>query len=465
MAEAELAENADSKVEQEVRGGRRRPVFAVPQVRWLLTGVILGALGLATGVASIVLDLGRDIWILALGAAGVALVCVLSGTRVSTVIGFVAASGLVAGGIVAAGAAPALPPEVVTLPAFTPPTDDRDDVTEIGRDADVLVVMDSESAAVIGYTLEGDLLWSSKDGYGDGFNYSIHAGDSVITYPGRSGEHVPVVSLSTATGQTQWSLELGEAIPVAANEDVIVFADRQRVLAVDRQTGDQQWEMAGDIAASTEGSGSHDAFRWTAHADWIVVGDRESNQYQVLDARTGVPAAVSIDEFSVFDWAIAGDTFISFEFDGQQRVAVGTPLRGGDRWQTEVRNFTSGSGFYEPVGTDLRIATSTQMQWLDSATGELATVDLPTGWRVFPHMPANIDGARTLLVLHRDSDDNLLGYGLFDSRTGELMEVAGPYGEHVRVVGVTPSGTLVSLPYLDAVGEEHERTVLVPDPS
>ncbi|UFU02166.1 PQQ-binding-like beta-propeller repeat protein [Ruania suaedae] len=439
--------------------------MAIPRIHWLITGLILGVLGPAIGVASIVADLGWGLWILALAASGLALVCALSGTRISTVIGFVAAGGLVAAGVLVVGVPPALPPGTHALPAFMPPTEDRDDVTEIGRDDDLLVIMDSERSAVIGYSLDGELTWSSEDGYAGGFRYAVHAGDSVLTYPAGGGGGGPVVSLSTATGQTQWSVELGEAIPVAANEDVIVLADRERVRAVDRDSGDQRWEMAGDIAASTEGSGHHDAFRWTAHADWIVVGDRERNQYQVLDARTGVPAAdLNPEEFSVFDWAIAGDTLITFAFDDQQRVAVGTALRGGEGWQTEVDNFTT-SVFYEPVGTDLRIATSTRVQWLDSASGELTTVEPPAGWTIPRHAHVNVDGTRTLLVVDRGSDGGVLGYGLLDSRTGELREVDGPYGEDPRVSGVTPSGTLVSLPYRDAVGEQHERLVLVSDPS
>jgi hypothetical protein len=76
---------------------------------------------------------------------------------------------------------------------------------------------------------------------------------------------------------------------------------------------------------------------------------------------------------------------------------------------------------------------------------------------------SGIDGARSLVAEHREPDYRLVGAGVFDSIRGELTEIEGPFDLEPSVEGATPTGTLVWLPYRDAVGGEHNRLVLIPD--
>lgn len=435
--------------------------FVRPGRTALIAGVMLGVAGLAVGVASLIFDLGWVLWILALAAFGVAVLCGLSGTRPSALVGLVAAGAIVIGGIFAAGAAPPLPKDWTVLPAFAPHDDDDDEVYEVGRDDDVIVMIDRAKDALIGYALDGDPLWTNEEANAGGHRDAVFAGASVLTYP--DDDRGSAISVSTASGETEWSTEVAGAAPFSDNDDVIVFAGDDSTFALDRQTGAHVWELAADVTANSEGASGFDPSRWTSNVDWLVVRDPEPGQYQVVDSRTGESVAKFGNDETLVDWAIAGDTLFTFDYDDSgRRIVVGTPLDGGEGWTTQVDELNGGVT-YEPVGADLRMLGRSSVQWLEGETGELTTFQLPTGWS-FTRMWNGIDGARSLAAESRDSDDELVGVGVFDSRTGDLTEVDGSFAKEPAVEGVTPTGTLVSLPYLDAVGGKHDRTVLVADP-
>ncbi|WP_198671664.1 outer membrane protein assembly factor BamB family protein [Desertihabitans aurantiacus] len=428
-----------------------------------LASALLGVAGVALGVATVVLGLGWPLWVLALLAVGVAVVLVLSGSRRSALVGLVAAAAVVGAGVVAVAVPPPLPPGAVALPPATPEAEDEDDVTEVGRDDRVRVLIDHQRTELVGYSLDGEQVWVNEEAYPAGSRTAVLAGDSVVTVT-TGGQREPAIAVSTATGETQWSAEVGGARPFAADEEVVVFADDGRTLALDRRSGEQRWEVAEEAVASNQGASSFYPRRWSGQADWLVVGGLDRLRFRVLDLRTAeVATEFDVEHFQVGDWAIAGDTLITFDHVRDQRVAVGRFLTGGGGWTTEIGR-DGAAPSYEPVGDRLRITTATSVRWLEAGTGELTTVELARGWHLASKHPG-VPGARMLLAEERDEEYHLLSVGVLDSRTGVLTELDDAYREDAAVVGATPTGTLLALPYRDAVGGEHERTVLVPNPS
>lgn len=427
--------------------------------------LVLGVLGIASGVASVLFDLGWVVWVLALIAVGLAVCAAMSGTRLLLVVGVVALVVVVVGGVVWARSAPPLPPDARSLPVFRP-DGDADHVTEMDRDDDVFIVSEHRQHAIVGYSAEGDRLWTSEAGYGTGpryagSRYAELTGDSVITY-GSGKDASPAVLLSATTGGVEWTADVGRAEAFTANDEVIVFADSDRTFALDRESGASIWELDAEAVASSRGQSPYDWREWSPHADWLVVGDRTLGVFQVVDARSGETAL----EFQLESrnplgrWVIAGDTFVTFGYAADGRpVALGQSLKGGRDWSTGIHGLEPGA-FYEPFNDAVRIVQDHEVQWLDSRTGELRIVEVPTQWSIGSGRYSP-DGARTLIAENRDRDSRRVA--LFDSVTGELTELVGPHARGARVLRGTETGSLLSLPYLDAVGSEHERLVLIPD--
>jgi hypothetical protein len=370
------------------------------------------------------------------------------------------AAAIIAAGFLTVNLAPPLPQLWIGQPDFSP--DDGDDsASVVGRDDEVVVVLDHDRPALIGYDLEGNELWSNGAANSGGSRAGVFLATSVLTYP-RSGNSGGISLVSTASGETEWSTEVGDAEPFSANDDVVVFADTDRTFALDRATGEPLWELDFEPTASSEGRTSYSPRRWTAHTDWVVVRDVDASELLVVNASTGDIVTGFPEDVFVTDWAIVADTLVTFGFeDTGQRFANGTALAGGEDWTTEIHDFHVGA-FYEPVGSDLRIVADFHVEWIDGATGKATTLELPTGWQ-FANMSTGIDGARSLVAEQRESDGTVTGVGIFDSVSGDFTEIEGTVTRNPQVLGVTPTGTLVSLPYLDAVGGKHNRVVLVPD--
>ncbi len=434
-----------------------RPRASKPSRRAGIVAVLLAVAGLAAGVASVAFDLGWALWIVALVAIGLALVLALSGARRLAVVGALVAVVIVAGGIIWARSAPPLPDGAIALPSAMA-GEDTEDVDE-----DVRIVIDDAEQAVVGFSLEGERLWANTEAYAESRS-AVLTGGSVVTYGAFGPDAAPATALSAATGEVEWSVDVGHANPFTANDEVIVFTDGERTVALDRVTGEPRWELAAGAYASTEGPpklyDSYDPGRWRPGAEWMVVGDAAVGEFQVVDARTGDAVLEFTSGPTVIGrWVIAGDSFVAFD-DDVEPTATATPLNGGSGWEREV--LLDSDGYFEPIGDEVRIVHDDSVQWLDARTGELTLVEVPEGWTVSTG-GAWLHGARTLVVERRDRDRNLLDVGLLDSATGDLTEVAGHPGRGARIIGNTPSGTLVSLPYRDAVGDAHDRAVLIPE--
>lgn len=438
----------------------RAPFFARPRRGAAIAAAILGAVGVAGGAAAVVLDLGWVVWVASLVVVGLALVCALSGTRRSALIGLAAGAAVVAGGCLAVDARPPVPTGWQVLAGISP-SEDADDFWEVGGTDEVRVLAERDRNALVGYSDDGSVVWVNDDvAEVEGWS-AVSAGDSVVVFAAGTSEG-PAMSVSTASGETEWSAEVDAAEPFSANADVVVFTDGERTLAVDRRGGERVWETAGEAIASSEGRSPFNPHRWTPEAQWIVLSDEEGGRYTVVDSRTGETApTVELDDGSHNAWVIAGDTFVTFGYEDDRPVAVGTPLAGGSGWTTEI---TGGDWLesYEPVGGDVRLVNRASVQWVDGRDGELTTRELPTGWTIDTR--GDIDGATVLVVQHRDRDDDSVVIGLMDSRTGDLTPL-DPRVRKVSVVDSTAGGTLVRVGYRDAVGGTHDRTVLIPDPA
>ncbi|QEW02773.1 hypothetical protein [Microbacterium lushaniae] len=414
-------------------------------------------MGVAGGVAAVVLDLGWVVWVLSLAAVGLAVLCALSGTRRSALIGLVAGAAVVAGGCLAVDGRPPVPQGWQVLPDISP-SEDVDDYWEVGGTDDVRVLAERDRNALVGYSDDGSVLWVNDDvAEVEGWS-AVSAGDSVVAFAAGTSDG-PAMSIATATGETEWSAEVDGAEPFSANADVIVFTDGERTLAVDRRSGERVWETAGSAIASSEGRSSFNPQRWTPEADWIVVSVDDADRYAVVDTRTGETAITAqLGEYG--EWVIAGDTLVTFGYEDDRPVAVGIPLAGGAGWTTEITGGDRPES-YQPADADVRLVNRASVQWLDGSDGELTTFDLPTGWTV-DDTGGDTDGARGLVAQHRDRDGDSVAIGLLDPRTGDLIpmdqRVAG-----AQVTGATASGTIVEVTYRDAVGGTHERTVLIPD--
>jgi outer membrane protein assembly factor BamB len=416
--------------------------------------------GIGLAAASLVLDLGWVAWIAALVLVGAAVVFTLGRTRASAIVGLVVAAAIVAGGILVVNVAPPLPAKWIVLPDFTAPGA-NESILLVGLNTDVVVVLDDDKPALVGYDFEGHQLWSNSAANSGGYRYGVLAGASVVTYPaGGSAGGASVVSI--ATGETEWSVELGEAEPFSANDEVIVFADTDRTFALDRQTGDPVWSLGFEPTATSEGQSSYSHRRWTSHADWVVVRDVEASQLLVVNSRTGDIATAFPEDVFITDWAIAGDTLLTFGFeDLGERFVKGTPLTGGAEWKSPIHDFHTGA-FYEAIGSDLRIVGDARVEWVDGETGDTRTVEIPAGWS-FARVYSGIDGAMSLVAKRRDSEGSVTAVGVFDSVTGAFTQLEATLAGDAQVQEATPAGTLLSLPYVDAVGGEHQRLVLVPN--
>ena len=437
----------------------RAPFFTGPRRGAAIAAAILGAVGVAGGVAAVVLDLGWAVWVAALVVVGLALACALSGTRRSALIGLVAGAAVVAGGCIAIDVQPPVPSGSRVLAGISP-SEDVDDYWEVGGTGDVRVVVERDRNALVGYSPDGSVLWVNDDvARAPGWS-AVSAEDSVVVFADGTSEG-SAMSVSTATGETEWSAEVGDAEPFSANADVVVFTDGERTLGVDRRTGEGVWEAESGAVASSGGRSSFNPRRWTPEAQWIVLSDAEAGRHTVVDSRTGQTATtVELEDGSHNAWVIAGDTFVTFGYEDDRPVAVGTPLMGGRGWTTEI---TGGDWLesYEPVGGDVRLVNRASVQWVDGRDGELTTRELPTGWTIDTR--GDIDGATVLIVQHRDRDGGSVVIGVMDSRTGDLTPL-DPRVRKVTVVDSTAGGTLVRVGYRDAVGGSHDRTVLIPDP-
>jgi len=436
----------------------RAPFFARPRRGAAIAAAILGAVGVAGGVAAVVLDLGWAAWVASLVVVALALVCALSGTRRSALIGLAAGAAVVAGGCLAVDARPPVPTGWQVL-ADISPSEDVDDFWELGGTDDVRVLAERDRNALVGYSADGAVLWINDDvAEVEGWS-AVSAGDSVVVFAAGTSDG-PAMSVSTATGETEWSAEVGEAEPFSASADVVVFTDGERTLGVDRHTGKGVWEAESGAIASSEGRSSFNPRRWTPEAQWIVLYEGEADRYTVVDSRAGETAAtVDLEDGSRHAWVIADDTFVTFGYEDDRPVAVGTPLAGGSGWTTEI---TGGDWLesYEPVGGDVRLVNRASVQWVDGRDGELTTRELPKDWTIDTR--GDIEGATSLVVQRRDRDDGSVAIGVMDSRTGDLTPL-DPRVRRVSVVDSTAGGTLVRVGYRDLVGGTHERTVLIPD--
>lgn len=384
-------------------------ILAKPGRRAVVIAATAAIVGLAAGAASILLDLGWALWIFALVALGLAIVVALSGTRPLTIVGCIVAVAIVAGGISWARSTPPLPQGSIAIPTFTD-SGDADDVREMDRDDNLRIVVDEREQAVVAYSVEGEMLWASEESYAVSRQARL-TGSSVVTWGGDRA-----ILLTAGTGEVEWSVDVGNAQAFTANDEVIVFAENDRTFALDRSTGEQRWELAAEAIASSEGALSYDWHRWTADADWAVVGDRALGEFQVIDARTG-ESALSFEPDNahlVGRWVIAGDTLVTFDYKVSEPIATGTPLTGGDVWTKEIHQLDV-DGYYESVGEDVRIVHDHHVQWLDASTGELTRVEVPAEWSIGTG-GLRLDGARTLVAKHRDGDTRRVG--LFDSTTG-----------------------------------------------
>lgn len=444
---------------------QRRWNLARPKRRMVVIAVALGVVGIATGAASVLLDLGWALWVSALVAVGAAAIVALSGTRRLVLAGVAVFAVVVAGGVVWARSAPPLPPDTRSFSVFTSAGDGE---RLMDRDEDVFIVLNHEERAIVGFSAAGERLWASEEGYGAAAPYDVPryaelTGESVIAFSGR-GHPEPAVLLSAETGEVEWTADVGETEAFTANDDVIVFSDSDRTLALDRRTGERRWELDAEAVSSSKGEvPPYDWHRWVPHADWLVVGDRDLGTYQVIDARSGEPALeFELERPDLFGrWVIAGDTFVTFgnEADGRP-VAKGSPLAGGRPWTTDIHQPGHSRSYYDAVGDRVRIVGDYEIQWLDAVTGERTIIEVPEQWSIGTG-GYDPDGARTLVA--KDRNGSIRRVALFDSITGELTELPGPHAPGAHVQRGTEAGTLILLPYLDAVGDEHERLVLIPD--
>ena len=432
----------------------------------VVVSLVLTVAGIGLGAFTLGFELGWAAWIASLAAVALGIILALSATKRALVLGVLVAAAVVVVGVVAVRIQPPLLAGWVELPRTTPGTDDNDDQdSAVGRDDHVAVYLNDDDDLMRGVDVSnGKELWTLNNASGGGDKNAVYAGDIVIMYPAGGGEGETTRAVKTSTGKLLWSIDAGGTRPFTANDDVVVLTDGKVTTAVSRQTGETIWNRPLIPVASSEGSASFAPQRWTQTNDWIVVQNPTDTggTYRVVDARTGKEAAKFHGEHGNF--AIVADTLVTFDYnDKQRRIAIGTPITGGQGWTTEIQRWGV-NGFYEPFGSEVRIVGESFIQTIDVTTGKTPMHELPFGWS-FDRIYFGVDGARYLVANLFDAERNIEATAVVDSVTGKLTKLKGRGAtDGARVDGATPNGTLIFMTVRDAVGGEKHPLILVPNP-